>query len=158
MTIEPDGPVCACGKKGCVESLASGWALQQCALEAFQKAETNSPLYRLGHINPGQIDARMLIQACQEGDEQASIIVHRGFRALGLGICNAAALLDPEMVVLGGGITRNWDVLSPIIYATMQEFLLPVSQQRMKLAHSILDGTETLLGAAMLTSEYADQI
>lgn len=158
MTIEPDGPLCACGKNGCVESLASGWALKKYALEAFQKAETNSPLYRLGHVDPAQIDARMVIQASQEGDELASAIVERGFRALGLGICNAASLLDPEMVVLGGGITRNWDVLAPIVQSTMQQHLLPFSRQRVKLAHSILDGNETLLGAAMLTTDFADQV
>lgn len=156
MTIDPAGPPCACGKNGCVESLTSGWAFKKFALEAFKNSATHSPLYRLGSADPAHVDARMLIQACQEGDELAASIVKRGFRALGLGICNAAALLDPQMIVLGGGITRNWEVLFPVVNATMQQHLLPFARQRVRLAQSILDGTETLLGAAMLTSAQPD--
>jgi len=151
MTIIPDGPPCACGKNGCVESLTSGWAFQKYAREAFQKADTGSPLYRLGHPDPGKINAEMLVEAYREGDELASAIVERGFRSLGLGISNAVALLDPELVILGGGITHSWDVLSPIVLDSMQKNLPPLSRKRVKLVHSLLDGTETLLGAAMLT-------
>ncbi len=156
MTIIPDGPACACGKNGCVESLTSGWAFKKYALEAFHKADTNSPLYRLGHPDPDLIDARLLIEAYREGDKLAAEIIERGFRSLGLGICHAAALLDPQIVVLGGGITRSWDVLAPIVQSTMQQYLPPLSRQRVQLAHSTLDGTETLIGAAMLTTEYAN--
>lgn len=152
MTIEPDGPLCACGKKGCVESLASGWAFKKYGQEAYKKADTNSPLYRLGRSDPQQIDARLLIQAYREGDEAAEAIIERGFRSLGLGICHATALLDPQVIVIGGGVAHGWDVLSPIVLATMQQNLLPVARQRVKLIPSILDGTETLLGAAMLTT------
>lgn len=152
MTIIPDGPACACGKKGCVESLTSGWALQKYAREAFEKAEKNSPLYGLGHIDPTKINAELLIEAFRKGDTLAARIVNRGFSSLGLGLCNAIALLDPEMVVLGGGITRSWDILSPIVQSTMEENLPPLSRGRVKVVHSKLDGIETLLGAAMLTN------
>jgi len=155
ITVDPGGPPCACGKTGCIESLVSGWALKKYALEAYQNADTGSPLYRLGSADPTQIDARLLIQAYQEGDAAAASIIERGFNALGMGICNTISLLDPQMVVLGGGVTRNWDALMPAVEECLQRFLLPGSRQRVRLAHSILDGSETLLGAAMLTTDFA---
>ena len=47
-------------------------------------------------------------------------MINRAFQYLGLGISNAVALIDPHMVVLGGGITRAWDVMAPIVKAAMK--------------------------------------
>jgi glucokinase len=157
VTVLPQGPDCACGKKGCIESLTSGWAFKKFALEAYPKAAPDSALFRLGSIDPERIDAEMLIQAYREGDLQAIEIIERGFHYLGLGISNAVALIDPHMVVLGGGITNAWDVMAPLLETAMDEYLPPIFRNgRVRLEHSILNGTETLLGAAMLTTDFAD--
>jgi glucokinase len=157
MTVIPNGPDCACGKKGCIESLTSGWALMKYAREAYQKCSSDSPLFRLTSFDPENISAEMLIQAYRERDNQAIEIIDRGFQFLGLGISNAVVLIDPKMVVLGGGITRSWDIMSPIVKAAMNEYLPPLFRNgRVRLEHSILNGTETLLGAAMLTTGFAD--
>jgi glucokinase len=157
MTVIPDGPDCACGKKGCIESLASGWALKKYTLEAFQKAPHTSPLFELGSINPDSIDAELLIHAYRKGDKQAVEIINRGFEYLGLGISNAIALFDPQVVVLGGGVTRAWDVMFPIVKAALEKYLPPIFRDgRVRLEHSVLNGSETLLGAAMLTTRTAD--
>jgi glucokinase len=157
MTVIPNGPDCACGKKGCIESLTSGWALKKYALEAFNNAAPDSALFRLGSKDPKKIDAELLIQAFREKDPQAVEIITRGFQYLGLGISNAVALIDPRIVVLGGGITRAWDVLVPVVSSAMEEFLPPLFRDgRVRLEHSKLNGSETLLGAAMLTTGFAD--
>jgi glucokinase len=157
MTVIPAGPDCACGKKGCIESLASGWALKKYALAALNNAANDSPLYQLASKNPENIDAEMLIAAYRAGDYQAREIIHHSFQYLGLGISNAIALIDPNMVVLGGGVTRAWDVMLPIVLSAMQEYLPPLFREnRVRLEHSNLNGTETLLGAAMLTTGFAD--
>jgi glucokinase len=157
MTVIPNGPDCACGKKGCIESLTSGWALKNYAFEAFNHAAHDSALFRLGSMSPETIDAETLIQAYREKDPQADEIITRGFQYLGLGISNAVALIDPQMVVLGGGITRAWDVMAPVVSAAMEEYLPPLFRGgRVRLEHSLLNGTETLLGAAMLTTGFAD--
>jgi glucokinase len=156
MTVIPDGPDCACGKKGCIESLTSGWALRKYALEAFPKAPHKSALFELGSINPDAIDAELLIKAYREDDKQAVEIINRGFEYLGLGISNAIALVDPQVVVLGGGVTRAWDVMFPIVKAAMENYLPPLFRgDRVRLEHSVLNGSETLLGAAMLTTSVA---
>jgi len=152
MTVEPDGPLCACGKYGCVETLTSGWAFSKYGTEAYQNAEMDSPLYRLGNNNLGKIDAQLLFEACREGDIQAVKIVERGIDAVGLGLRYVVELIDPQLIVLGGGVTRSWDVMYPLIIKATQKYLSPLFQQRVKLVHSFFDGTETLLGAAMLTT------
>jgi len=154
LTVMADGPLCACGKRGCVESLTAGWALARCGQAAYEKAGPGSALKMLGDQASGQIDARLVLEACRQGDPAAKEMVERGFKYLGVGICNAVVLLDPQMVAIGGGISRAWDVMYPQLQSALAVYLPPMFQNRVRLEWSQLKGTETLLGAALLTRGY----
>jgi len=134
LTVDPDGPVCACGKRGCVESFAAGWAIARDGRTAF------------GH---GAVDARLVCQAARDGDPQAVAIVQRAFTALGIGIANAINLISPELIVIGGGVARSGDVMLPIVEQALDAHVLPV-MTRPRLALASLGDDATLAGCAAL--------
>ena len=154
LTVMADGPECACGKRGCVESLAAGWALARYGRDAYEAAGPDSVLKALGDQGSGSIDARLVIEACRQGDPLAEMIVDRGFMYLGVGISNAIVLLDPQMVTIGGGISRAWDIMHPRLQSALGLYLPPMFRNRVRIELSQLHGTETLLGAALLTQGY----
>ncbi len=100
QVLDPDGPPCDCGRNGCLESLASGRALARAARQALR---TGSPAQTL--LTP-EATARDVALAAAAGDALAQNIWQTAMNWLGIGIANAANLLNPACVVLGGGLTH----------------------------------------------------
>lgn len=150
MTIAPDGPECVCGKRGCVESFAAGWALARDGRAALADAPQDSPLRKLSAGDPQRLDARQVCEAVRQGDPNAAAILDRAARALGMAIANAVVLLDPQAVLIGGGVSRSQDVLTAPLTAALTAHLPLMFQGRCPLKFSQLGGDETLLGAALL--------
>lgn len=90
LIIEADGPACYCGRRGCLESLASGTALHRIAREA------------------GYPGFRELIAASETGDEKALALMDQAARRLAAGLWNLQLVLHPEIIVLGGGIMDDY--------------------------------------------------
>ena len=112
VVVDPGGPTCLCGKRGCVERLASGPYMSQDARQELARSPENGRI--LADLAGGKpITGEIVARAAVAGDEIARKILLRGARALGLGIGNTANLLDIPLFVLGGGVTRAgslwWD-------------------------------------------------
>ncbi|HYT09527.1 MAG TPA: ROK family glucokinase [Mycobacteriales bacterium] len=112
MAVVPDGRRCACGNRGCWEMYASGTAL---ARDARELAEV-SPVaaYRLLQLvdgNPAALTGTDVTIAAREGDPAAVEIFTAMGRWLGRGIANLAAIIDPSVVVIGGGVSEAGDLL-----------------------------------------------
>ncbi|MCR4406376.1 MAG: ROK family protein [Anaerolineae bacterium] len=123
MAVDPDGPLCLCGKRGCVERLASGPYIAQRAREWLQaQPERGSLLRALAGNDLETISAQLVAQAAAQGDDLAWEALEVAARGLGMGIGNSANLLNPERFVLGGGVTkageRWWDVVRRVARAT----------------------------------------
>jgi glucokinase len=99
MTVAPDGPVCACGNRGCWEALASGPAFAARAQAA------------------GFADGAAAFAAARAGDTVARALSDALARDLGLGLTNLLHLFSPERIVLGGGMSAGLDLLAPGIAA-----------------------------------------
>jgi glucokinase len=119
VVVDPDGPACLCGKHGCVERLASGVYMAQ---DARLRLQEGSAPHGGGHIlldlaggDPAAITGQTLSASAAKGDSLAWEILERGARALGMGIGNTANLINPELFVLGGGVTkageRYWEAI-----------------------------------------------
>ena len=107
-TIDPQGPTCLCGKRGCVERLASGPYLAQDARQALLDDPNQGPeLLRLCGGILDEITGEMLSRAAYAGDPLASRLLGRSAWAIGTAIGNAANLLNPHRVILGGGVTKS---------------------------------------------------
>jgi glucokinase len=111
MTIVPDGRSCACGNRGCWEMYASGRALARDARELV--AESPAVAARLVELagSAGMITGPMVTQAAAEGDPAAESICTTMGRWLGRGLANLAAVLDPSMFVIGGGVSEAGELL-----------------------------------------------
>ncbi|MFA5026506.1 MAG: ROK family protein [Candidatus Methylomirabilota bacterium] len=105
MTVQPDGPRCGCGNRGCLEAVASGPSMVRRAREALQAGRTS----RLG--SRPDFTARELAAAVREGDELAAEIWSEAVRCLGIGVAAVINILAPERIVIGGGISRAGDLL-----------------------------------------------
>lgn len=123
--IDPDGPRCLCGKRGCVERLASGPFMADDARSILAAQPGKGALLReQAGGDPQAIDGAMLSQAAAGGDEVAQDVLRRGARALGIGIGNAANLVNPSLAVVGGGVTRAGEIWWAALREAVQETLI----------------------------------
>lgn len=153
LTVLENGPACSCGKHGCVESLASGWALARDG-RALLASGAGSLMHELCGGQPERLDAEMVLRACRAGDPAACAIIQQAFKYLALGTANLILLIDPQVVVLGGGVTRSQDILQASLENDLPRFLPPMFARRTPVVFSQLGGRETLMGAALLTKGF----
>jgi glucokinase len=112
MSIVPDGRRCACGNRGCWEMYASGTALAHDARELAAIAPVSAHrLMELADGEPANLTGPLVTQAAREGDPAAIEIYTAMGRWLGRGLANLAAVIDPTVFVIGGGVSEAGDLL-----------------------------------------------
>src|SRR5438445_643656 len=97
--VVPDGPLCGCGQHGCLEAVAAGSGIER---------TTGRP-------------AVEVFQAAAQGDRQARAQVAGAARTMGVALVNLANLLDPDVIVIGGGLTKSWRLVLPDLVAPLKE-------------------------------------
>jgi glucokinase len=108
----PNGRLCGCGRNGCIEQYGSGTALLRAAEElAANDSVAGARLAQLRDENQGQLTGVQVYQAISEGDAGALALLAELGVALGKTIATLAAVLDPEVVVIGGGVSAAGELL-----------------------------------------------
>jgi glucokinase len=102
VSIDYRGPICRCGKPGCIEILASGTAIAQRARERVA-AGHKSGMLELAGGEPGAITGEIVMEAYAEGDVLANEILNDAVEMLAVWLSNMIDLLDPDVIVIGGG-------------------------------------------------------
>ncbi|BCL38870.1 ROK family protein [Nostoc sp. MS1] len=126
MVVDPAGPVCLCGKRGCVERLASGPYMAQNAKNILQsQQESGNILRRLVENDLNLLTGQIISQAASQGDSIAQAVLQKSAWALGVGIGNAANLINPQRFILGGSVTKAGDTWWNILQKTARETALP---------------------------------
>lgn len=151
--IDPAGPTCGCGLRGCLEQFASGMAIARMGQEAAVGDPESSMISFAGSV--ATIRAEHVAKAAREYDDTARAVLRRAGRALGIGLSNVVNLFDPELIVLAGGVTRAGE---PFLGPARDELAQRTSVQRrraMRLDLSTLNGDGGILGAAALAFEKA---
>ncbi len=110
MVVDPNGPPCPCGHRGCWERFASGAGLARLAREAAL-AGTLHEAVRLAGGDPELVTGEHVTAAAAAGDAEALRVVEELGWWVGLGLANLVALVDPEMVVVGGGLGHAGEML-----------------------------------------------
>lgn len=124
MTMVPDGRRCACGNRGCWEMYASGTALAHDARELAAIAPVAAHrLMELAAGDPRRLTGPLVTQAAREGDVAAIEIYTAMGRWLGRGLANLAAVIDPTVFVIGGGVSEAGDLLIKPAAETFAETL-----------------------------------
>jgi glucokinase len=109
IIVEPGGPLCGCGNHGCWEQVAAGRAIGRMGRQAA--TEPDSALLRLACGDPERITGRLVTEAAMQGDDVARGILAEAGRRLGEGIAGLVNVLDPQIVVVGGGVSVAGDLL-----------------------------------------------
>lgn len=112
------GPVCACGKSGCIEAYAADYALYRDACAVMDLPETD-------RLHPSEEQMQHLTQLARDGFEPARQLFDRAGHVLGYGIANLLALMSPERIVVTGPGVRAYDLLEDGIQNGIQEALIP---------------------------------
>ena len=152
MTVVPNGLPCGCGQRGCWEQYASGNALVRLA----QRRAAGSPdraalLLELAGGDPTAITGVMVTDAAQRGDEVARACFDEVGRALGAGLADLAAVLDPAMFVVGGGVADAGDLLIAPARAVYAEHLAGAFHRPVApIEAAVLGNDAGLVGAADL--------
>lgn len=153
--VDPSGPQCLCGKHGCVERLASGPYMAENAratLEADPAA--GAFLRRMVEGELDAIDGRVLARAAARGDELACRVLLRGARALGVGLGHAVNFVNPECIILGGGVTKSGDLWWNAVRETARATALP--EFTFEIVPAALGDDAPLWGAAELAADAAE--
>lgn len=106
ITVCKDGPLCACGNSGCLEAVASGEAIALQARDAVCSGLPTSLRERCGGASE-RIDAKLVFEVAAKGDAVALSIVDKATDYIGIGLAMAINILDPDCIVLCGGLTKT---------------------------------------------------
>ncbi|HPD60268.1 MAG TPA: ROK family protein [Thermodesulfobacteriota bacterium] len=149
INVDPQGPQCNCGNRGCLEALASATAIRRAAIEALHHHSKSELHHRCCH-NLETITAEMVYQSARAGDQVARKIFQGMGRYLGIGIASLINILNPEMVILGGGVSKSWDMFSPFTKEEVYKRALKIPGARVKIVPAVCGDDAGLLGAAYL--------
>lgn len=147
-TVDPFGGLkCKCGNTGCLELFASATAIARMAHEGLSRFP-DSPL------RDGEITAEKVYAAGRSGDELALAVFQRAGRYLGVGLANLMSLIDPEMIVISGGVVNGWDLFQAAMYQEVSERAFRATAQQVKIARAECGDNAGLLGAARLAFDH----
>ena len=104
VTVDPNGPVCRCGNRGCLEAFAGGWAVARRARDALTATPTDGAILREIAGSPDRVTAATVVAAADLGDPLSQQILHDAGAALGIGTASIVNAFNPCLVVLGGGV------------------------------------------------------
>ncbi|NYE38918.1 glucokinase [Nocardioides cavernae] len=152
MQVVPDGQACECGRRGCWEQYSSGNALVRSARGLM--AEQPSVLLEMSGGRPEAVTGPMVTAAAEGGD----LVARRAFTSigdwLGVGVANLVAALDPEVVVIGGGVSAAGDRLLEPARAALRRTLVGAAHRRVPpLVAAELGPGAGMIGAARLVRD-----
>jgi predicted NBD/HSP70 family sugar kinase len=145
--VDRDGPLCKCGNRGCLEAVSSGEAIARQA-QAIISHHAQSKIAELCGGNVSLIDTKMVFEAASAGDEPALKIVNYAAVNIGIGISMAVNILDPDRVVLCGGLMRGGPIFLDKIKAGMEEHLVTKANRSVILTAGTMDEYSTAIGAS----------
>jgi glucokinase len=153
MHVMNGGPLCGCGKKGCLESVASRTAIVK-AIQKDIKADKKSILTKL--VDPGKpIKSKSLATAVDKGDKVVTKHITEACETIGYVLSDITNLLNLDLIVLGGGMIEALDYfMVPIIKETFHKNVLKASAKGLKIVPTKLGDDAALYGGIALAEEF----
>jgi glucokinase len=147
MTIDSTGRKCKCGNYGCLEAYASGPAIAARAIEGLESGAA-SMLADLVDGDNERITAETVYEAIVAGDAYAKEVMHETAKFLGTGLANLMNILNPEMIVISGGVTRAGDHLFKPLEAEVRRRAFRNAYEACRIVSSELGDMAGVIGAA----------
>lgn len=150
ITIIPEGGApCNCGKTGCLETVASATGIVRVAKDTIIQYEGESSLKDL-YISKGSIEAKDVFDCMNQGDTLSASIIEQIMLHLGLVLANIGNVLNPEKIVIGGGVSKAGDLLLNPLQKYFNQFAYSAVSASTELAIATLGNDAGILGAAWL--------
>jgi len=149
--IQPEGVLCNCGSRGCLETICSGVHIARRARERLEKGEAS---ILSGMVTDAEfITARTVVDAVRQGDSLATAIWDETCHFLAIGIANAISLLAPEIVIVGGGVAAAGDLLFVQLRERVPHFVSMVPADKINIVPARLGTESGLYGAVAIARE-----
>lgn len=143
------GPICGCGDTGCLEAFASGPAIVAMAQE-YIKGGKSTKFREMAAVEGGEITPYMVAKAAEEGDPVAKRIFEIVGKYIGIGLTSVINLLNPERVIIGGGVAESGELLLGPIRKTIKERAMVVAGNAVEIVPAQLGNSAGVIGASML--------
>lgn len=150
ICVDPDGPVCTCGNTGCLEAMAAAPAI---VLQAERCArEGESPLLMALLQERGELTMKGVGEAARRGDYCALTIIRRSGRLIGQTLASAVNVLNPSMIVIGGGVSRVGHALLAEVRSAVYQRSLPLATRNLPVVMCELDDVAGVVGASVMAA------
>jgi len=149
ITIDGAGPRCNCGNYGCLETLASGPAISRRARRAIGEGVV-SLIEKLAEGKLEDVTPEIVVEAIKRGDKLAFNIMEKTGEYLGIGIADMINIFNPELVVIGAGVSQAGDILLEPLKRTVKARALQLSSSMANIKVSQLGDNAGALGAAIM--------
>ncbi len=145
MVMDPAGPLCDCGNYGCLEAIASGNAIAKRAAAEIA-ASRDTALAKC----VTRIEAENVFKAAKEEDPVSREIVKECISTLGFAIASVINLLDPDVIVIAGGISKSWDCYRDLLLDAVRQHKMKYSGEKARIVLNKLGDYGPAIGAAAL--------
>lgn len=157
ITVKPNGFLCTCGKRGCLERYASATGIVNVALEMADQFDGTSQLKE--QIESGQnISSKTVFFLADHGDILANQVVNEVCKYLGLALSHVGNTLNPENIIIGGGVSNAGNTLLHSTTKYFQDNAFPAVRNSTKLKLAQLGNDAGVIGAASLALQFKNQL
>ncbi len=159
LTVEPHGELCACGKRGCLETVCSGSALVRDLVIKLQSDEKSIIREMVGD-DLDRVDTGIVVQAIRAGDQLSIDTLFEKAAILGRNLAVLCTLFDPQLIVIGGYISTVGKLLIDALRAAARASVIPKLANEIEIVTSSLGDLAAAQGAARLLLEplFGDQV
>jgi glucokinase len=147
IAVEPEGYPCGCGSRGCVEQYSSAMAIVRLTKELLPRFP-ESDLHSILDLTPLEV-----YKAGIQGDALSREVFRLAGTYLGIALGGLVNVLNPEAIVIGGGVSAGWDLFIEPLHSEILRRAFPHPGERVKLMRSELGDDAGILGAAFLASQ-----
>lgn len=153
MIVDPEnGFMCTCGNKGCLETVASATGVVRVARQLAEQYEGSSAI-KAAIDNGDTVTSKDIFIAAEDGDKFANSVVERVSRYLGLAAANISNILNPDSVVIGGGVSAAGEFLRSRVEKYFVTFAFPQVKKSTKIKIAELGNDAGIIGAASLANQ-----
>jgi len=155
MILQMDGPKCGCGKRGCAEALASRTAMEREVRAMIKKGARSCVLELMKERSKERMTSSIIIRALKKKDPVMRAVVRRTAQYLGILVANVVNMMDPECVVIGGGVAERLqeELVEPIRKTARKYFLCQRDASKVKIVAAKLGDNAGALGAVVLARQ-----
>lgn len=143
LVMDPEGSLCNCGRSGCLETYSSATGLLRLAKAALHDGIPS-------RLTENTLSPPMIFRYAKTGDELASTVVAKSAEMLGRGLALAANLINPEVIIVGGGLAQAGEVLMQPVRSAFMKYALPRVNAAVRIVPALLGNDAGVVGAGRL--------